>query len=398
MNNERFLLCFGGPWIMHPQFPRLLRAADILVSKYRLEGHLLLMELSSLPDLSQTRGIISDGRQALGASPLTVHQISAHPDRKRGHRFEPASLKQALRQIRPSCIYIHCEFWEEPTLQLLRYYRLDRHPRIIAYAAVNHITGKRPLFTATRPFISRTRLWQLALWGRLNGVTACAQPSLECARRLGLPSRVPVTVNYLPVLGPKEITAQGVGLPWPAQDGVILGFAGHLCEQKGWRVLFRALEQLPPTYKLVVAGDGPDREDMAALIQTPAFRDRVFYAGLLPLNTLLATLPSLDILVLPSLTLPDQVEQFGAVLAEAMAWGVPVIGSDSGAIPEAIGDAGLIFPEGDARALVQAILTICLNRDLGLDMVRKGLERYRQHYSCESYADALAKLFKLATT
>ena len=51
--------------------------------------------------------------------------------------------------------------------------------------------------------------------------------------------------------------------------------------------------------------------------------------------------------MLPSLTRPNWKEQFGRVLIEAMASGVPVIGSDSGAIPDVIGQAGLIFPEGD---------------------------------------------------
>ena len=73
---------------------------------------------------------------------------------------------------------------------------------------------------------------------------------------------------------------------------------------------------------------------------------------------LLATYPKFDVLVLPSLTTPDSVEQFGAVLAEAMAWGVPVIGSNSGGIPETIGQAGIIVPEGDVPALARALASL----------------------------------------
>jgi len=130
-------------------------------------------------------------------------------------------------------------------------------------------------------------------------------------------------------------------------------------------------------------------------LQTSTFRERVFYAGLLPQNTLLATLPFLNALVLPSITLPQQAEQFGAVLAEAMAWGVPVIGSDSGAIPETIGEAGLIVPEGDPGALAQALEKICVNPELSQDLAGKGVQRYRRHYSCEAYADSLAALLGL---
>ena len=58
----------------------------------------------------------------------------------------------------------------------------------------------------------------------------------------------------------------------------------------------------------------------------------------------------------PSVTiLPDHREQFGRVLIEAMAAGVAVVGSSSGAIPEVIGDAGLVVPERDPAALANAI-------------------------------------------
>jgi glycosyltransferase involved in cell wall biosynthesis len=397
MQAKQFLFCFPGSWSVHPQFPRLLRAVEILVWKHRLEGHVLLVDMPSVPELTRARGIFSDNRQALAASPLAARQIPVHPDKRRGYRFEPASLRAFLQNLHPDYVYIHGEFWDEPTLQFLRYYRFTRQPRIVAYAAACHLTKQISFFSKTWPFISRSRLWHLLLWGRLTGVSACSTPSLHCARLQGLPNQVPVQVGYLPVLELGEISGPGVRLPWASPDVFILGFAGHLCEQKGWRGLFQALEQLPPPYKLVVAGDGPDREEIQALIQTPTFRDRVFYAGLLPQNTLLATLPLFNVLVLPSITLPHLVEQFGAVLAEAMAWGTPVIGSDSGAIPETIGEAGLIFPEGDFRALAQAIQRICRNRELSQDLARKGFERYRRHFSCEAYADSLAALFGLAT-
>ena len=62
-------------------------------------------------------------------------------------------------------------------------------------------------------------------------------------------------------------------------------------------------------------------------------------------------LSRLDALVLPSLTFPNWKEQFGRALTEAMACEVPVVGSDSGEIARVIGDAGLVFPEGDVAAL-----------------------------------------------
>ena len=92
---------------------------------------------------------------------------------------------------------------------------------------------------------------------------------------------------------------------------------------------------------------------------------------------------------LPSITTPNSVEQFGAVLAEAMACGVPVIGSDSGAIPEVVGEGGLIVPEGDPEALAQAIMKMGADEDLRRRSSEWGRERFRSHYSCEAYAHSV---------
>jgi glycosyltransferase involved in cell wall biosynthesis len=86
--------------------------------------------------------------------------------------------------------------------------------------------------------------------------------------------------------------------------------------------------------------------------------------------------------VLPSLTRRNWKEQFGRVLVEAMACGVPVIGSDSGAIPEVIGEAGLIVPEGDIQALADALRAIMwdvgVQRKLGKMGRERVLERFTQ--------------------
>jgi glycosyltransferase involved in cell wall biosynthesis len=89
----------------------------------------------------------------------------------------------------------------------------------------------------------------------------------------------------------------------------------------------------------------------------------------------------IDLLALPSLTTPRWAEQFGRVLVEAMSRGVPVVGSSSGAIPEVIGDAGLIFPEGDAMALATTIRRICDSAALRADLIARGLDRARRCYS-----------------
>jgi glycosyltransferase involved in cell wall biosynthesis len=88
-----------------------------------------------------------------------------------------------------------------------------------------------------------------------------------------------------------------------------------------------------------------------------------------------------DLLVLPSRTTPLWAEQFGRVLIEAMAAGVPTIGSSSGAIPEVIGDPALIFPERNPVALARMIDRMRHDPALRLAAGQAGQARVASHYT-----------------
>jgi glycosyltransferase involved in cell wall biosynthesis len=89
----------------------------------------------------------------------------------------------------------------------------------------------------------------------------------------------------------------------------------------------------------------------------------------------------LDVLVLPSRTRPNWKEQFGRVLVEVMACGVVVIGSDSGEIPNVIGDAGLLFPEGQVDRLRAHLGRLLGEPALRAELARRGRERVLARYT-----------------
>ena len=97
---------------------------------------------------------------------------------------------------------------------------------------------------------------------------------------------------------------------------------------------------------------------------------------------------SLDILVLPSLTTRTWKEQFGRVLVEGMAAGCVIIGSDSGAIPEVIGDAGIIVPEGNPEALADAIVRVRDDRHLRNSLRETGYTRARR-FSLDRFVEEI---------
>lgn len=85
--------------------------------------------------------------------------------------------------------------------------------------------------------------------------------------------------------------------------------------------------------------------------------DRVYFFNNIPQEELRSYYNSFDVFVLPSETISQWKEQYGRVLAEAMACHIPIIGSSSGAIPEVLSGypKGLIFKEGDVSDLAEKI-------------------------------------------
>jgi glycosyltransferase involved in cell wall biosynthesis len=115
----------------------------------------------------------------------------------------------------------------------------------------------------------------------------------------------------------------------------------------------RVLERLQTPWRALFVGTGP----MEAALRTWANRypDNVRICTNVKHNDVPQYLNAMDILCAPSQTMPNWREQFGRMLIEAFACGVPVIGSDSGEIPYVIRDAGIIVGEKDEQGWIQAL-------------------------------------------
>ena len=102
---------------------------------------------------------------------------------------------------------------------------------------------------------------------------------------------------------------------------------------------------------------------------------------------------ALDVLVLPSRTTPRWKEQFGRVIIEANACETPVIGSDSGAIPEVIGDAGLVFPERNAEALAAAFKALHADPARARAMGKAGRKQAEERYNWTRVAERMHGIY-----
>ena len=181
-------------------------------------------------------------------------------------------------------------------------------------------------------------------------------------------------------------------------DGAhVVGYMGRLVPEKGVDILLKAAAKAAarsdtPVVKVLIVGSGPMRQELEALAETLGIRDKVVFAGSVAFADAGRYLQCMDTFVLPSRTTRRWKEQFGRVLIEAMACGIPVLGSDSGSIPSVVGDAGggLIFQEDNVDECADAIARLACDSELRNRLSSVGVESVRERYTFDAVAQNLA--------
>lgn len=168
----------------------------------------------------------------------------------------------------------------------------------------------------------------------------------------------------------------------------MIGAAARLVSEKGLDLLLAAAARLEQPWRLEIAGDGPERDALAAQAAALGVADRVCILGREPSAAMPALLRRWDVLAMPSRTRPNWKEQFGRAAIEAMSCGTPVVASASGELPNVVGDAGLIVPEGDAAALAAALARLAATPELRRERAAAGRRRVLAHYTQKAVAEA----------
>jgi glycosyltransferase involved in cell wall biosynthesis len=191
---------------------------------------------------------------------------------------------------------------------------------------------------------------------------------------------------FKPTAPPNQFTRSGV---------FTIGYFGRLVPEKGLHLILEAGAKLKGDWRVIFVGKGDRQAELQALAERLNIGDKIEFIPTINSVDVPAYMSGLDVLVLPSLTRPNWKEQFGRVLIEAMACEVPVVGSNSGEIPNVIGEAGLIFPEGDAEALAKALQQLLDDTGLRQELAMKGLARVSEHFTQTQIAKKHLELYKL---
>jgi glycosyltransferase involved in cell wall biosynthesis len=178
---------------------------------------------------------------------------------------------------------------------------------------------------------------------------------------------------------------------------VVVGYLGRLVPEKGLDILLDALARLKTKtpVKALLVGTGVAEEALKAQAAALGLTDRVAFAGVVPHAEAGRYMACADILALPSRTTPSWKEQFGRVIIEALACGLPVVGSDSGEIPHLIRatGGGRVFREGDADDLAAKLTELADAPALRAELARVGGAAVRERYTSEAVARQLRGLF-----
>jgi len=293
-------------------------------------------------------------------------------------------LRYLMEDFRPDII----DLWEEPwALVSAQACRLRNQyfpsARIISETEQNIEKRLPPPFEQFRRYVLRNA----------DFVIARNSEAIDLVRRKGYRGEAEVVPNAVDTelfrpMDRAECRRQ-LGI-----EGFLLGYVGRFVEEKGLADLVEAVRQSPKEVAAVFVGDGPLRAFLEQTAREPALRHRIHVLPARPLNELPGFMNALDVLVLPSHTTHRWKEQFGRVIIEAHACGLPVIGSSSGAIPEVVGDGGIVVPEGDPAQIAGAVRRLIDSPELCSRLGNAGLSAVKLYYTWQRVADRMNSIYQ----
>lgn len=306
------------------------------------------------------------------------------------NRFFFKGLGRVLKEVQPDIIHVEEEPESLVSAQIIRKSRtLHPRPKIIGFTWRNM---KFPLenlqwWNPKRLILSAVQRYTL---GKFDMIIGGSHHSEEFVRANGYQGQMPLIPQY--GVNPDVYFPNS---QYPEHSNQFnIGFVGRVLQMKGLHVLVRALHMMPSHCTLTILGTGDYLQQIELLVRELKLESRVKFLRGVPANKVPDIMRSFNVLCIPSLTSPLWREQFGRVIIEAMACGIPVVGSDSGEIPYVIADAGLVAHENDVKALSETLLSLESNPERCLKLRQLGIHRVSNTYTNEIIANNIVMQYK----
>ena len=245
---------------------------------------------------------------------------------------------------------------EKPTTFIFGHLHIKFYPfvfplleRQVPYGIIAHDFEIRKTRTRVNDVVRRGMLLKKARW-----IAANSQHTKSLLEAWGLPSEKIMIIH--PPLAEEAIRKSIQLIVTHNERSFTLVTVCRLVRGKGVDIVLRALQLLTQKnipFRYIVAGDGPERENLEQLARECGVRQKTHFAGYVTEEEKWSLLQSADVFVMPSRVKPnEQHEGFGLAFVEAGAFGMPSVGTRCGGIPEAVldGETGiLVDPESPSR-------------------------------------------------
>jgi len=297
--------------------------------------------------------------------------VTAHLSRLPHLFFYGRRLRTLLRQ---PWDLVHC--WEEPYVmaggQIARW--CPQSAPLVFYTFQNLAKKYPPPFS----WIERMCTRRCAGWLASGQSVAQTQLGRGWDRKPHLV--IPLAVD-LDCFKPDRAARRAIRnrLGWQEEGPPVVGFLGRFVAAKGLALLMDTLDELTTPWRALWVGGGPMEPSLRAWATRHAERVRVVTG--VAHDGVPAYLNAMDLLAAPSQSTASWREQFGRMLIEAFACGLPVIASDSGEIPYVVEDAGAIVGEHDGEQWRRTLAELLESPARRAELARRGLQRARTHYA-----------------
>jgi glycosyltransferase involved in cell wall biosynthesis len=217
----------------------------------------------------------------------------------------------------------------------------------------------------------------------------------KLAERYGVRDRVTVVATGIDIEPFREADGRAVRRERGWEEDDVLISVGRLAEEKNWRTLLDAVQnvmQRRHNVRLIVLGDGVDRKKLEAYSRELGIGDRVEFVGLVPFEAVPRFLKAADLFCFASVS-----ETQGLVTLEAMAAGLPVVAVDATGTADAVehGVEGLLTAN-DSQALAQAIERVLEDKALR-EKFHQASEAKAQQFDNRVQAERLLEVYDRAT-
>lgn len=377
------------------------KAFDLLAKRFGWQVHLCVPAAIPIAGAAakQCDGVSPDAAYTLHPTPI------AAPSSARLSWFR--GLVKLARRVRPDVVFVE---YDPGSLVVMESFfaTLGLGSKVVSYT-VENVADER--WSRARENLRRRQVRAAArdaFVGTLHALGRLSTDAIACLNDDGQriyrdqwgwsqPTEVVPLGTDLELFFPRNGAERRAELGFTTEDFVV-GYFGRLISEKRVHTLIEALAKLPPHVKLLLDmfRNFEPGSYAASLIQRAeqlGVRQRVVTVDV-PHGQVAASMVACDVIALPSTETPTFKEQFGRVLPEAMACGVPVIATDTGYLPVIVGDAGLVIPRESLEDLVAAVQRLVDSPELSGTLRDRGLARVRERWSVDVQVELLNGLFR----